>query len=136
MLYSSVSLRRTIAAAESSRRPCDRLADLSFACSGLMLRSAIGVSSPPISTVTLPRTSYFEAPSDATPAGVSAASLFIRGLAIELSKPLAPAPRPSRPESEDDDEAERSAEGLVFSAERAQDLIVGVRLSSRRFRAV
>lgn len=57
---------------------------------------------------------------------LAAAELFARGLEIELAKPV------EKPESGDDvvDTEDEGSEGVVFSLERALDLVVGVSGSS------
>lgn len=87
----------------------------------------IGATSPPSSTTPLPRTSYFDktATSACNSTGEAAARLFIKGLAIELGKPL-PLTAVGRQSDSGEDETEGSAEGLSFCAERALDLTVGV----------
>lgn len=96
--------------------------------SGLLLRGTGGVLSPPTPNSF---SSYFQPAPSARPVGsLAAANLFIKGLTIELGKPLN-----SRFASDKDVDAaegssdEDGAEGTYFdsSLERVQDLLVGVR---------
>ncbi|ORY74729.1 hypothetical protein BCR35DRAFT_306514 [Leucosporidium creatinivorum] len=101
----------------------------SAACSTLatiLLRTAGGLLSPSAPT-NMP--SYFQpAPprtSSVTPVGgEEAARLFLRGLTIEMAKPLDSCIS-WRGGNEEDSDGE-SAEGTYFSLERTQDLIVGL----------